>query len=360
MSQETVTQNQQPKVQGKPLPPEELAVFCEQVSLILNSGVSLYDGMEALADNYKDTGAYASFERIQQGVIETGSLYYALKSETMFPPYLIEMVQIGETTGKLDTVMGALSMYYTRAGRIRRSIQNAVLYPLGLLAMMALVILVLVWKVLPIFDQVYKSLGAELPESAVSIMHFGMGVGNVVLVVVAILIVAVLAVVVLLRTKFRQAVMDLVGKLLPPIRRITASMLAEKFASNLGMMLGSGYPLEEALPLIANVFEEPAARERIHICADEVRDGVEFPVSIAKSKIFHNLHNKMIHMGFLAGKTDHVMTRLATLYEEELDNDISKVVAMIEPAMVALLSVIIGAILLSVMLPMVSIMSSIL
>ena len=131
MSQETMTQNQQQKAPGKYMPAEELAVFCEQVSLILNSGVSLFDGMEALADNYKDTAAYASFERIQQGVIDTGSLYFALKNETMFPPYLIEMVQIGETTGKLDTVMGALSMYYTRAGRIRRSIQNAVLYQIG-------------------------------------------------------------------------------------------------------------------------------------------------------------------------------------------------------------------------------------
>lgn len=361
MSQETITQNQPTQGKAKYMPADELSMFCEQVSLILSSGVSLYDGMDALAENYKGTSAYPSFQRIRQGVIDSGSLYTALKEETsLFPPYLVEMTQIGESTGKLDQVMADLSAYYLRESKIRRSIQNAVMYPLGLMAMMAVVILVLVWKVLPIFDQVYKSLGTQMPESAMAIMNFGQGVGNAVLVIVALLIVAILVVVALLRTKYRQQVIGMVGKLVPPVGRIYDCVTAEKFAANMGMMLGSGYPLEEALPLIGNVFDDPTARKRIEVCADSVRAGTPFPDAVAQSNIFDKLHNKMIQMGFISGKTDQVMNKLAYLYEEELDSDISKAVAMIEPAMVALLSIIIGAILLSVMLPMVSIMSSIL
>ncbi len=360
MSQETITQNQPTQGTGKYMPPEELSMFCEQVSLILSSGVSLYDGMDALADNYKGTSTYPAFERIRQRVIDTGSLYQALKDEGLFPPYLVEMVQIGESTGKLDHVMASLSVYYMREAKIGHSIKNAVFYPLGLLAMMAVVILVLVWKVLPIFDQVYKSLGTEMPESALAIMNFGQGVGSAVLIIVAVLIVVILAVVVLLKTKYRQQAIATVGKIFPPVRRIYDCMTAEKFAANMGMMLGSGYPLEEALPLIANVFDDPSAKKRIETCAESVKAGTQFPEAIAQSGIFDKLHRKMIQMGFLSGKTDHVMNKLAYMYNEELDHNISKAVAMIEPAMVALLSIIIGAILLSVMLPMVSIMSSIL
>ncbi len=360
MSQETITQNQPTQGKVNHMPAEELSMFCEQVSLILSSGVSLYDGMDALADNYKGTPAYPAFQRIRQRVIDTGSLYNALKDEGLFPAYLVEMTQIGESTGKLDHVMAMLSVYYMREAKIAHSIRNAVFYPLGLLAMMAVVILVLVWKVLPIFSQVYKSLGSEMPASAMAIMNFGQGVGSAVLIIVAVLIVAILAIVVLLRTKYRQQVITFVGKVFPPVRRIYDCMTAEKFASNMGMMLGSGYPLEESLPLIANIFDDPSAKKRIEGCADDVKGGTPFPEAISKSGLFDKLHGKMIQMGFLSGKTDHVMNKLAYMYNEELDHDISKVVAMIEPAMVALLSIIIGAILLSVMLPMVSIMSSIL
>ncbi len=350
----------QAKNRGKYMPPEEISMFCEQVALILSSGVALYDGIEALCDNYKGTPHHASFEKINEGVRRTGSLHEALKDTSVFPPYVIEMARIGEQTGKLDHVMGALSLYYLREGKIRRSIQNAIIYPLSLLAMMAVVILVLVVKVLPIFDQVYKSLGAEMTGSAVAIMNFGKSVGNGVLILAGLLIVLVLVAVVLLKTGARQKVINAVGRVIPPIRRIYDCMAAERFASNMGMMLGSGFPLEESLPLIAAIFEDPIAKAKVLECNDIMNQSVSFPEAVAQVGIFDKLHNKMVQMGFLSGKTDSVMNKLAYMYEEELDNGISRVVAMIEPSMVALLSLIIGAILLSVMLPMVSIMSSIL
>lgn len=345
---------------GRYMPAEEISMFCEQVSLILSSGVPLYDGIEALCDNYKNTGYHAAFERIHQGVRQTGSLYRALKAVNAFPPYMVEMIRIGEQTGKLDHVMEQLGIYYLRESQIKRSIRNAVIYPLGMLLMMAVVIVILVVKVLPIFDQVYRSLGTEMSASAVAIMNVGQGVGAGVLIVAGALILAVLLVVLLLRTKARQRVINLVGRVFPPIRRIHSCIAAGRFASNMSMMMGSGYPLEEALPLVSAVFTDPVAKAKVDSCYKDVQHGVAFHEAVARANIFDKLHNKMVQMGYLSGKTDSVMAKLASMYEEELDNDISRVVAMIEPTMVALLSIIIGAILLSVMLPMVSIMSSIL
>ena len=142
------------ETQSRFLPAGEISMFCEQVALILGSGVSLYDGIEALCDNYKGTAYGASFEAIDRAVKQTGSLHAALQETRVFPPYVLQMAKIGEQTGKLDEIMSSLSAYYAREQRIRRSVQNAVVYPICLIIMMAVVIVVLVSKVLPIFQQV--------------------------------------------------------------------------------------------------------------------------------------------------------------------------------------------------------------
>ncbi len=339
---------------------EELSIFCEQIALILSSGVALHDGVEALSENYKGTTYEQPMQRVSQIVRDNGSMYEALKAGGVFPPYMVQMARIGEQTGKLDEVMRALSQYYLREQRIKRSVQNAVIYPACLIAMMAVVILVLVVKVLPIFSQVYQSLGSEVSGTASALMRFGMNVGMVVLVVAGVALVGALIVALLLRTGKRQAILSWLSRIFPPVRHLNKCLVAGRFASNMSMMLGSGYPLEESLPLIQDALEDQTGRAKVQQCIEAMHNGKAFPDAIAGAGMFDPLHNKMIQMGFATGQTDSVMAKLADLYQEQMDNDISRLVAMIEPSMVVVLSIIIGAILLSVMLPMVSIMSSIL
>ncbi|MDR3051969.1 MAG: type II secretion system F family protein [Oscillospiraceae bacterium] len=342
------------------LSPDELSIFCEQVALILSSGVALYDGVEALCSNYKGTHYEAAFDSVNQAVKETGALHEALLAAQIFPPYMVQMVKIGEQTGKLDDVLASLSAYYAREQKIKRSVQNAVIYPACLIAMMAVVILVLVVKVLPIFNDVYRSLGAEVSGTASTLMNFGMSVGMVVLILAGVVTVVALVIALLLRTGARDAVLEWLGKLIRPVGRLRTCRVAGRFAINMSMMLASGFPLEEALPLIEGVMEDPKSREKIKACQEAMAAGTSFPDAIAAVDMFDSLHNKMIQIGFMTGRTDSVMAKLSDIYQEQMDEDISHLVSLIEPSMVVVLSIIIGAILLSVMLPMVSIMSSIL
>ncbi len=342
------------------LPAGEISMFCEQVALILGSGVALYDGIEALCSNYKDTAYGAAFARIDEAVKRTGSLHAALSENKVFPPYLVRMVDIGERTGKLDEVMASLSSYYAREQATSHSIRSAITYPLCLIAMMAVVIVVLVVKVLPIFNQVYRSLGTEVSATANTLMGLGMGLGMAVLIVVGVLIVAALLLALLMRTSKRAAITKWLGKVFKPVRRMSERIAAGRFAANLAMMLKSGYPLEEAMQLIEGVMEDPEARGKVKACGDKMLEGATFPDAVASARIFDDLHNKMVQIGFMTGQTDTVMEKLAVIYQEQNEQDIARLVALIEPTLVILLSVIIGAILLSVMLPMVSIISSIL
>jgi len=337
----------------------ELSIFCKQVALILHSGVPMHDGIDALCKNYEGTAYEPALTQVNSAVKEHGTLFDALDQARIFPPYMVQMARIGEQTGKLDEVMASLSRYYAREQKIKRSIKNAVIYPSCLVAMMAVVILVLVVRVLPIFEQVYWSLGSDVPATASTLMAFGINAGTVVLVIAGIAILFGLVIALLLRTGKRFQVLDWLGKFLRPVRRLNACLTAGRFASNMSMMLASGFPLEEALPLIEDVMADPKGREKIRRCTSLMEGGTAFPDAISAVGMFEPLHDKMIQIGHMTGQTDKVMADLADMYQEQMDNDIARLIVMIEPTMVVLLSIIIGAILLAVMLPMISIMSSI-
>ena len=125
------------------------------------------------------------------------------------------------------------------------------------------------------------------------------------------------------------------------------------------MMMRSGYPLDQSLEMMKGLFDDKEMQEKMTKCHEAVSEGADFADTVEKLEIFEPLHNRMIHMGSKAGQTDHVMGTLADLYSEDLDNQINRLVSIIEPTLVALMSLIIGAILLAVMLPLLSVMGSI-
>jgi type IV pilus assembly protein PilC len=104
---------------------DELSILCEQIALIVRSGLPLHDGVEALCDNYRNTRYAARFQKLRDAVLATGSLYRGLVDAGIFPSYLREMANIGERTGELDTVMSGLALYYQREAKLRRAVVNA-------------------------------------------------------------------------------------------------------------------------------------------------------------------------------------------------------------------------------------------
>ena len=355
------TQEKREKHGAKTLGTEEVAMFCEEVALILRSGIPIFDGIEALCENYRQTRYAPIFAKMDESIKNNGNLTSALENAGIFPAYMVNMVRIGETTGKLDDVMQALGEYYTRESKIKSAVRSAVVYPVVLVTMMAVVIGVLVSQVLPIFDRVFRNLGTEMSGSMTTVMDFGMVVGYVVLGIVVLLIVLLGVGFLLFRMGKKDQVMALVNRFFPPIRRVIEKTSSGRFASVLSMMMTAGFPIGEAVKLVPGIVSDAKTREKISRCAKAINeDDQELPKAIAEAELFDKIYNKMIQVGFYAGQMDHVMKRLSEIYEEEIDDGIRRLVGMIEPSLVALLAVVIGGILLAVMLPLASIMSSIL
>ena len=336
------------------LPSEELGLFCDQVAMVLKAGIPLHDAIPTLCGNYEGTPYAASFAQVSRTLAEKGTLYAALREAGSFPDYLCGMVRVGEVAGRLDDVMAALAIYYDREACIRQGIKSAVTYPLVLILLMAAVIAVLLFSVMPVFSRVYASLGADLASDAAT--GAGILLGKSMLGIIAVLILLLLSLLMLLRTSARDRVMRMLVHLVPQIARADRALFASRFASVVSTMLLSGCDLDQAVEMagqVANV----ARRDVVARCAASLQEGKCFSKAVHDAGIYEPLHEKMLAVGEQSGRLDAVTARLASLYEQKADSAIQALVASIEPVLVVLMCIAIGGILLSVMLPLLSIMA---
>ena len=342
----------------KQLAAQEISLFCDQIALVLHAGIALYDAMGMLRESYAGTAMEPKIDAIDESIHESGSLYAAMEGAGCFPAYAVYMVRIGERSGNLEEIMSALSDYYAWEDKVRGAVRSAVFYPAMLIAMMAAVIVVLITSVFPVFTQVYESLGVGLSQSSQMVVNLSLGFGRGVLIVAVLLVAAIAVVSLLMRSSRRAQVANALMRAFPPVRRALEKIESGRVALALSMLLTGGYPLEEALEMVQDVLSDPIAKGKVKRCCEETHGGAGFAQAMEHAKLFEPMYVQMCRVGLAAGQIDSVMKRLADIYDEETDAEIRRLVAYIEPVLVAVLSIVVGAILLSVMLPLMSLMSS--
>ena len=349
------------KKKNRVMSSEELSSFCDQIALMLSSGMTLRDGIEMLAeDEMKEKNPRVHpYTNLYKVVDETGSLYVALKeNEEDWPSYMIEMVDIGEQTGRLEDIMTSLSVYYQREGRIRSAAVSAITYPLVLGVMLVVIIGILLWRVLPIFRRVLESLGVGSSSSGSVLMQIGTWVGWGVLILIGLLVVAAIVIAILMKTKARNGVMKFLKNLFPPVRRLTEKLSASRVAGILSLMLSSGFPIENALEMAPAALADQESVDKVHLIRDEMKKDATFSDALSKSGLFADFHNRMLKVGAASGHEPQVMGKIAEIYEEQVEDGLDHLISIVEPTLVALLCVVIGAILLSVMLPMAGVLGA--
>lgn len=344
---------------GQMLTPNELSTFSAQVAMILKSGIPVAEGISIMYEDTENTQGHDILKGILDHVEAGEPLYAALASTGRFPKYMQDMVEIGEQSGKLDEVLDSLVEYYEREENITSSIRSAVTYPMVMIVMMILVIGVLVVKVLPIFNQVFAQLGSELTGFSRAVMDFGSSLGQYSAVIVGVIAVLVAALLIMRSTKAGRALFVRFKASFFLTRRLAAKIASGRFASAMAMMLASGMDTDRALDMVERLVDNPAIHEKITACRKLVSEGGSFSEALSKTEIFTGVYARMVSIGFKTGAADVVMKKLADGYEKEVDAQIGGMIGVLEPTLVAILSVIVGMILLSVMLPLMGIMSSI-
>ncbi|MCL2867400.1 MAG: type II secretion system F family protein [Clostridia bacterium] len=345
----------------KMLPNDEVSLFCEQAALILKSGVPVVEGFEALFEGEEEQARDDSFRKLLTVMKGRDQLSDALTAAGVFPDYMIRLVKIGEVSGKLEDVMIALAAYYRRESDIGKAIKSAVLYPAVLMLVLAAVIVILVTQVMPIFNRVFQSLGAEMDASMTGVVNVGSTLGTVVMGLIAFAFFCVAVFAVIFKVKGGEFAKDLIGGIIRPFGSLFQTISKARFASSMSLMQTAGLPMEQALELAKDLPFDKRTKAKIDLCAHKITDdNAETPRAMSEAKLFDPIHLKMIKAGYQAGQLDTAMERVAQIYEEKTDTDIYRIVGLIEPTLVVILTIAIGGILLSVMLPLAGIMTSIL
>lgn len=343
----------------KTLSNTELTTFCSQFALILRSGISSLEGLSIMQEDTPKGEGQELLSGMIRTMEETGSLYEALTASEVFPPYLCSMVEIGEQSGRLDDVMASLSEHYRREDEMAKNIKSAVSYPLVMLGMMIVVIFVLIVKVLPVFNEVFQQLGTGLGGISGTILSLGNTVSRYALVFV--LVAAVIAGLFLyfaFTTKGRRQIRVFARSFLPT-RKLMQKIACSRFASGMYLSLSSGLDTDQSLEMVSRLVDHPVIQEKIRNIQALILEGTSFADAVSQTNMFSGIYARMVSIGYKTGAMDDVMKQISVQYDEEIDSRMSDLVAKLEPTLVAILSIIVGLILLSVMLPLMGIMSNI-
>jgi type IV pilus assembly protein PilC len=336
---------------------EELAAFAAQLSLTVKTGIPLSEAIMILLEDAETEAAKKLLGKILDKLELGGTLSEALKETGVFPIYMTQMIEIGEASGRLDRVLDSLYKYYEREDNIAKSAKSAITYPAIMLVILIMIIIILVTQVLPIFNQVFNTLGGEMTPLAQGAMRIGEIISNSSVVLVIIIVALVLVLVIMRLTSGGRKALSSFGQKL--FRQLTDRMAAAKFASGMSLMLSSGLDVDRAVELTLPLMSNPKMHAKVQKLRDMTELGESFTGSVVATKIFSGMQGRMLTLGFKSGNLDNVMERIADDYEKEVDEKLDNLISIIEPTMVAILCVIVGLILLSAMLPLLGVMSSI-
>jgi len=337
-----------------------LSAFCAELAMLLDAGLTVSDSVHILKDDEPSKEGQAMLRDLT-GHLEMGSpLSAALEESGVFPRYMIHMVNIGEKTGRMVETLKALSEYYDRQVRLSVTIKNSVLYPAILLILMIVVVLVLIVQVLPIFNDVFARLGTQMSPLATALMNFGEWLGGAAIVIAIIfalifLFIVLLAVLPEFRNSLKNAFSNKWGS-----KGVLGKIASSRFVFAMRLAMASGLDTQDAIDLAANLSGGSRVVDEKHQkCNELINSGIPLHEALTKSGILSVQDGKMLSIGARSGKTDEAMAEIARRSDLDVTDNIDRIVSKIEPTLVIISSVIVGVILLSVMLPLISIMTAI-
>lgn len=338
----------------------ETADLCRELALLLHAGVGIGDGLYLLAEEEKDGKLHSLLENMAKTVDTGAFLSRAFEESGCFPAYIIGLLRVGETVGRVEQTLNALSLYYETKEQTERQIVSSLTYPAILLLLMLVVIVVLLSQVLPVFNEIYLSLGGQLTGLAGGLLLVGQFLDGAMPVLCALLaLVLTFFGVFALHRGFRKKAVAFWQKKWGD-RGISRKMNNARFAQALSMGFSSGMPLEDAVEMAALLLKDtPGAEKRCLRCREQLLEGVELSVALGENDLLPPAACRLLTLGMRSGNGDGIMEEISRRMLSEARLALESAVSKVEPALVLVTSGLVGVILLSVMLPLMNIMTAI-
>lgn len=339
---------------------KDLSILCRQFSVILGSGIPVLTAINILKEQTEKVKLKAVLEDVYSELQKGRILSDCMSShERVFPLFMRNMVKVGEMSGTLEMVLLRLAEFYDRETAIRKKVKAAMTYPLILLVMAIGVVIFLMVGIIPMFSNVLGGMGAEMPGITRFMMSLSTFFIDNLLLIIVVLVASGGGIYYYIQTPSGMMMKDTLMISMPVVKNTTFKVMTSRFARSMSILLRSGIPVVESIDLMSNLLGNKVVESRFSDCRDKVKQGRGLAGPIKEINIFPPLLVHMVAVGEQTGELDEMLEKTSEFFDAEVEESVDTLTAFIQPVMIVFLAVIICAVILSVMLPLTSIMETI-
>ncbi|EGT3606348.1 type II secretion system F family protein [Clostridium perfringens] len=339
---------------------KDIAVFCRQFYVMLDSGLSIGKALNILIEQGEKPKLREALIGVNGDLKRGETLANSMrKRKDVFPNLLTSMIDAGERSGNLDIILKRMAEYYEKETKIRGKIKSAMIYPIVLGVVAIIAITFILTFVMPTFVQMFEENNVELPMSTKMVLGTSKMLGKYGIIIFLILVTAIILLGKYLKSEEGQYKLSVINLKIPVIKKLTQKIIVSRFTRTMGIVSSSGMSLVTSLEIVASVVGNKIAEKELLKVKEKVLKGEGLGDSIMKIKIFPPMLASMVKVGEEAGSLDSILDKTADFYDDELEREIQTATALIEPAMIVLMGVIIGFLLISILTPMFKMYNSI-
>ena len=338
---------------GSRISPKDIAVFSRQLATMLKSGVPLVTAMQIISGGLKNPRMRTMVDKIRAEVESGSALHEALEEyPVQFDELYTNLVKAGESAGVLDTILDNIATHKERIESIKGKIRKALYYPAAVIAVAIIVSSILLIYVIPQFEGIFQSFGADLPAFTKMVVEASRWLRSNGVYLLLLLIITIVGLVMAKKrsTKFAHFI-DRISLKIPIVGGILEQAAIARFCRTLAITFAAGVPLVDALQIVSGstgnrIYDDAAARIR-----EDVAVGHQLQMAMQQSGVFPNMLIQMAAIGEEAGSLDEMLIKVAEAYEEEVNNAVDALSSLLEPLIIIFVGVVVGTMVIAMYLP---------
>jgi type IV pilus assembly protein PilC len=338
---------------GKKIIPKDIAIFARQLATMMSSGVPLVQAFEIVGRGHEKPSMQNLILGIKNDVEGGTTLAQALaRQPKYFDDLFVSLVNAGEQSGTLETLLDKIATYKEKTEELKGKIKKALFYPIAVVVVAFIVTTILLMFVVPQFEQVFKSFGADLPMFTQMVINMSRWLKSYWFIVFASIGAAIWMFFNLKqRSKKFRYMLDRFSLKAPVVGDMLTKASIARFARTLATMFAAGVPMVEAMVSVASASGNLLFFDAIMRMKDETSTGEQLQASMRRTGLFPNMVVQMIAIGEESGSLDSMLNKVADFYEQEVDNTVDAMSSLLEPLIMAFLGVVVGGLVIAMYLP---------
>ena len=331
---------------------KDLVVFTRQFATMIDAGLPLVQCLDILG-RQQDNKTFKGILVNVKEAVESGSTFAdALKKHPKaFDDLYVNLVAAGEVGGILDTILNRLAAYIEKALKLKKQVKSAMTYPTTIIGIAVLVIAVILVFVIPAFEKMFADFGGSLPMPTQIVINISNFIQKYILVIIAGIFLTIWGVKRIYRTKAGRAAIDKWALKVPVFGILIRKVAVAKFTRTLGTMISSGVPILDGLDIVAKTAGNKTVETAIYKVRQSISEGKTIAEPLEESGVFPPMVCQMIAVGEQSGAIDTMLNKIADFYDDEVDDAVSNLTAMMEPLLMLFLGTTVGGLVIAMYLP---------